>query len=74
MGPPASGKSLVASQLCQHYKLHHLKIQDVIQGAIDKLVSLIGCYSLCQQWLYSVIVECECGGLLLNREYSFQIT
>jgi len=37
MGPPASGKSLVASQLCQHYKLHHLKIQDVIQGAIDKL-------------------------------------
>jgi len=25
LGPPASGKSLVASQLCQHYKLHHLK-------------------------------------------------
>ena len=39
MGPPASGKSLVASQLCQHYKLHHLKVADVIQQAIEKLVS-----------------------------------
>lgn len=37
MGPPASGKSLVASQLCQHYKLHHLKVADVIQQAIEKL-------------------------------------
>lgn len=37
LGPPASGKSLVASQLCQHYKLHHLKIADVIQQAIEKL-------------------------------------
>ena len=39
MGPPAAGKSLIASQLCQHYKLHHLKIADVIQQAIEKLVS-----------------------------------
>ena len=41
LGPPASGKSLVASQLCQHYKLHHLKIADVIQQAIEKLVSTL---------------------------------
>ncbi|XP_063679451.1 adenylate kinase 7-like isoform X3 [Bolinopsis microptera] len=37
MGPPAAGKSLIASQLCQHYKLHHLKIADVIQQSIEKL-------------------------------------
>ena len=37
MGPPAVGKTTVASQLCQYYKLHHLKIGDVIREAIEKL-------------------------------------
>lgn len=37
MGPPASGKTLVIKQLCEHYKLHHIKIQDVIDEAIEKL-------------------------------------
>ena len=38
IGPPASGKTLVIKQLCEHYKLHHIKIQDVIDEAVDKLV------------------------------------
>ncbi|XP_068730218.1 adenylate kinase 7-like isoform X1 [Montipora capricornis] len=37
LGPPASGKTLVIKQLCEHYKLHHIKIQDVIDEAIDRL-------------------------------------
>ncbi|XP_027042544.1 adenylate kinase 7-like [Pocillopora damicornis] len=37
IGPPASGKTLVIKQLCEHYKLHHIKIQDVIDEAVDKL-------------------------------------
>jgi len=36
-GPPASGKTTVAKQLCEHYKLHHIKIQDVIDEAIATL-------------------------------------
>ena len=38
LGPPASGKSTVVRQLCEHFKLHHIKIQDVINEAIDDLV------------------------------------
>ena len=38
LGPPASGKSTVVRQLCEHFKLHHIKIQDVIKEAIDELV------------------------------------
>ncbi|XP_065055319.1 adenylate kinase 7-like [Rhopilema esculentum] len=37
LGPPASGKTTVVKQLCEHYKLHHIKIQDVINEAIDEL-------------------------------------
>ncbi|KAJ7383963.1 Adenylate kinase 7 [Desmophyllum pertusum] len=37
IGPPASGKTLVIKQLCDHYKLHHIKIQDVIDEAVEKL-------------------------------------
>ena len=38
LGPPASGKTTVIRQLCEHFKLHHIKIQDVINEAIDDLV------------------------------------
>ena len=38
VGPPASGKTLIVKQLCEHYKLHHIKVQDVIDEAIEKLV------------------------------------
>lgn len=40
LGAPAVGKSLIATQLCQHYKLHHIKIAEVIKQAIEKLVSV----------------------------------
>lgn len=39
LGPPAVGKTLYISQLCQHYKLHHIKIADVIQEAIAEQAS-----------------------------------
>ncbi len=38
-GPPASGKTTVVKKLCEHYKLHHIKIKDVIDDAIKALVS-----------------------------------
>ncbi|CAG2241509.1 AK [Mytilus edulis] len=37
LGPPASGKTTVIQQLCEFYKLHHIKIKDVIDQAIDDL-------------------------------------
>ncbi|XP_028919117.1 adenylate kinase 7 isoform X1 [Ornithorhynchus anatinus] len=37
VGPPAVGKSTIAEALCQHYKLHHIQIKDVISEAIAKL-------------------------------------
>ncbi|KAK3092589.1 hypothetical protein FSP39_004695 [Pinctada imbricata] len=40
LGPPASGKSTVIQQLCEFYKLHHIKIKDVIDEAIDNLQTL----------------------------------
>ena len=41
VGPPASGKTTVVKQLCDHYKLHHIKIKDVIDEALENLVSLV---------------------------------
>lgn len=38
LGPPASGKSTIVKQLCAHYKLHHIKIKDVIDEAMANLV------------------------------------
>jgi len=37
VGPPASGKSTVIKQLCDHYNIHHIMVQDVIDDAITKL-------------------------------------
>ncbi|PVD26309.1 hypothetical protein C0Q70_13980 [Pomacea canaliculata] len=37
LGPPASGKTTVIQQLCQFYKLHHIKIKDVIDEGIEQL-------------------------------------
>ncbi|XP_067680599.1 adenylate kinase 7-like [Haliotis asinina] len=37
VGPPASGKSTVAKQLCEHYKLHHIQIKKVIDDEIESL-------------------------------------
>ncbi|XP_039248453.1 adenylate kinase 7-like isoform X2 [Styela clava] len=37
LGPPASGKTTLVAKICEHYKLHHIKIKDVIDEAIQKL-------------------------------------
>lgn len=39
LGPPAVGKSLHIAKLCQHYKLHHIKIEEVIRESIQEQVS-----------------------------------
>ncbi|NWX24215.1 KAD7 kinase, partial [Aegotheles bennettii] len=36
-GPPGVGKSTVAEEICKHYKLHHIKINDVISETIANL-------------------------------------
>ncbi|XP_043552991.1 adenylate kinase 7 isoform X2 [Chiloscyllium plagiosum] len=37
LGPPAVGKTSIAEKLAKHYKLHHIKIKDVIEEAIANL-------------------------------------
>lgn len=37
LGPPAVGKSTVANHLCEHYKLHHVHLKEVIDSAIQKV-------------------------------------
>ncbi|KAM6444319.1 adenylate kinase 7 [Rhynochetos jubatus] len=40
-GPPGVGKSTVAEELCKHYKLHHIKINDVISETIANLEKVV---------------------------------
>lgn len=40
LGPPAVGKSSVSEVLAKYYKIHHIKLKDVISEAIAKLVPL----------------------------------
>lgn len=40
LGPPGVGKSSVVDQLCHHYKLHHVKVKDVIDEYIQSLIEL----------------------------------
>lgn len=40
LGPPAVGKSTVIRQLCHHYKLHHIKLKDVIDEAMENLTTM----------------------------------
>ncbi|XP_035184046.1 adenylate kinase 7 isoform X2 [Oxyura jamaicensis] len=40
-GPPGVGKSTVAEKLCKHYKLHHIKIKDVISEKIANLEKMV---------------------------------
>ena len=37
LGPPGSGKTPVAAALCKKYKLHHIKIKEMIEETIEKL-------------------------------------
>ncbi|XP_009320828.1 PREDICTED: adenylate kinase 7 [Pygoscelis adeliae] len=40
-GPPGVGKSTIAEELCKHYKLHHIKINDVISETITNLEKIV---------------------------------
>ncbi|NXD10164.1 KAD7 kinase, partial [Nothocercus nigrocapillus] len=40
-GPPGVGKSSIAENLCRHYKLHHIKIKDVISETIANLEKIV---------------------------------
>ena len=53
----------MVKQLCEHYKLHHIRIQDVIDEAIEKLVScVVPVVSLC------FMLYCSCHGQVMLRE------
>ncbi|XP_054422919.1 adenylate kinase 7 isoform X2 [Pteronotus mesoamericanus] len=41
LGPPAVGKSSIAEVLTKYYKLHHIKLKDVISEAIAKLEATV---------------------------------
>ncbi|NXY16166.1 KAD7 kinase, partial [Atrichornis clamosus] len=40
-GPPGVGKSTIAEQLCKHYKLHCIRINDVISEKIANLEKIV---------------------------------
>ncbi|NWW69953.1 KAD7 kinase, partial [Climacteris rufus] len=40
-GPPGSGKSTIAEELCKHYKLHYIRINDVISEKIASLEKIV---------------------------------
>ncbi|NWI49805.1 KAD7 kinase, partial [Calyptomena viridis] len=40
-GPPGVGKSTIAVELCKHYKLHYIKINDVISEKIAHLEKIL---------------------------------
>ncbi|NWY53563.1 KAD7 kinase, partial [Chionis minor] len=40
-GPPGVGKSTIAEELCKHYKLHHIKINDVISETVANLEKIV---------------------------------
>ncbi|KAF7651825.1 hypothetical protein LDENG_00104690 [Lucifuga dentata] len=37
LGPPAVGKSSLSQHICDHYKLHHISLKDVISETISQL-------------------------------------
>uniref|UniRef100_A0A8C3D5A9 Adenylate kinase 7 n=1 Tax=Corvus moneduloides TaxID=1196302 RepID=A0A8C3D5A9_CORMO len=40
-GPPGSGKSTIAEELCKHYKLHYVRINEVISEKIADLEKIV---------------------------------
>ncbi|XP_077411417.1 adenylate kinase 7 isoform X8 [Vanacampus margaritifer] len=41
LGPPAVGKSSVSQQICNHYKLHHIKLNETISETISHLELMV---------------------------------
>ncbi|XP_067238997.1 adenylate kinase 7a [Chanodichthys erythropterus] len=42
LGPPAVGKSSVATKLCRYYKLHHINVSEAISEKVRQLEELLG--------------------------------
>lgn len=40
-GPPVVGKSTIAEKLCSHYKIHHIKIKEVIEENLTQLKEIV---------------------------------
>nr|XP_057913845.1 adenylate kinase 7a [Doryrhamphus excisus] len=40
-GPPAVGKSKIAEKLCEHYRIHHIKIREVIEEKMNELKGIM---------------------------------
>ncbi|NWW12774.1 KAD7 kinase, partial [Oreocharis arfaki] len=40
-GPPGSGKSTIAEELCKHYKLHYIRVNEVITEKIADLERIV---------------------------------
>ena len=38
LGAPSTGKTFFATRICRHFKLHHLKVQNVVKEALEKMV------------------------------------
>ncbi|KAL7992659.1 hypothetical protein Chor_016915 [Crotalus horridus] len=41
LGPPGVGKTSIAEELCKYYKVHHIKIKEVITKAIENLEKIV---------------------------------
>ncbi|XP_061651562.1 adenylate kinase 7 isoform X2 [Phyllopteryx taeniolatus] len=41
LGPPAVGKSRVSKQICDHYKLHHIRLNETISETISHLEYMV---------------------------------
>ncbi|KAJ7345156.1 hypothetical protein JRQ81_001106 [Phrynocephalus forsythii] len=41
LGPPGVGKTSIVELLCKYYKVHHIKIKDVITKAIENLEKIV---------------------------------
>ncbi|XP_064195391.1 adenylate kinase 7-like [Anguilla rostrata] len=41
LGPPAVGKTTVATKICKHYKVHHVTVKDVIAEKISQLEEVV---------------------------------
>lgn len=61
LGPPASGKTILASQLARHYRLHYVSLESLVDDTIRQLVSFAWVGGIFV--VYSLLVENLPGGI-----------